>query len=85
MEAALYYIESMRTFAGLALLDDAIPDATTILKFRRRLERAELTSKVLNTINDFLEARGGTMLDATIIHAALSTKILDKARDPDLH
>ena len=33
-EEALYDIESMRRFAQLELLDDAIPDETTILKFR---------------------------------------------------
>jgi IS5 family transposase len=34
MEEALYEIESMRRFAGLELADDALPDETTILKFR---------------------------------------------------
>jgi hypothetical protein len=34
---ALYDIESMRRFAGFALGDDAIPDETTILNFRRLL------------------------------------------------
>ena len=34
MEDALYEIESIRRFVGLELGDDAIPDETTILKFR---------------------------------------------------
>jgi IS5 family transposase len=90
LEDALYEIESMRRFAGLDLADDALPDETTILKFRRLLERHELTAKLMNTINDVLEERGlllkgGTMVDATIIHAAPSTKNKAKARDPEMH
>ena len=38
MEDALYEVESMRRFAGLDLTDDAMPDETTILKFRHLLE-----------------------------------------------
>lgn len=90
LEDALYEIESMRRFAGLELADDALPDETTLLNFRRLLERHELTAKLMNTINDVLEARGlllkgGTMVDATIIHAAPSTKNKAKARDPEMH
>jgi transposase, IS5 family len=90
MEDALYEIESMRRFAGLELIEDAIPDETTILKFRRLLERHKLTEQMLAAINDVLESRGallkgGTMVDATIIHASPSTKNRDKQRDPDMH
>ncbi|WP_228719894.1 IS5 family transposase [Methylococcus geothermalis] len=90
LEDALYEIESMRRFAGLELADDALPDETTILNFRRLLERHELTAKLMNAINDVLEARGlllkgGTMVDATIIHAAPSTKNKAKTRDPEMH
>ncbi|UZR29806.1 IS5 family transposase [Methylococcus mesophilus] len=90
LEDALYEIESMRRFAGLELADDALPDETTILNFRRLLERHELTAKLMNTIADVLEARGlllkgSTMVDATIIHAAPSTKNKAKARDPEMH
>ena len=74
MEDALYEIESMRRFAGLDLTDDAMPDETTILKFRHLLEKHALTGQMMNIINDTLEQRGqllkgGTMVDATIIHA----------------
>lgn len=34
MQDALYEAESMRRFAGLGLSDHAMPDETTILKFR---------------------------------------------------
>jgi IS5 family transposase len=89
MEDALYEIESMRRFAGLELLDTVIPDETTILNFRHLLEQHQLTARLMDTINNVLEQRGallkgGTMVDATIIHAAPSTKNLKKARDPEM-
>jgi transposase, IS5 family len=90
VEDALYEIESMRRFAGLELSEDALPDETTILKFRHLLEEHKLTARMMNVINETLEARGlllkgGTMVDATIIHAAPSTKNEDKRRDPEMH
>ena len=90
MEDALYEIESMPRFARLELADDALPDETTILKFRHLLERHGLTAQMMNVINDMLEEqglllKGGTMVDATIIHAAPSTKNRAKQRDPEMH
>lgn len=90
MEDALYEIESMRRFAGLELIDDPIPDETTILKFRHLLERHELTAKTMNVITDLLEGRGllvqgGTMVDATILHASPSTRNKENRRDPEMH
>ncbi|MFM2006952.1 MAG: hypothetical protein RLZZ09_2607 [Pseudomonadota bacterium] len=90
LEATLYEIESLRRFARLDLADDTLPDETTILNFRHLLERHELTAKLMNTINDVLDGqglllKGGTMVDATIIHAPPSTKNLDKARDSEMH
>ena len=46
MEDALYEVESMRRFAGLDLTNDAMPDETTILKFRHLLEKHALTSQI---------------------------------------
>lgn len=90
MEDALYEIESMRRFAGLELANDAMPDETALLKFRHLLEKHGLSAQMMNIINDALEARGlllkgGTMVDATIIHAPPSTKNLDNRRDPEMH
>lgn len=90
MEDALYEIESMRRFAGLELIDDALPDETTILKFRRLLERFGLTAQMMNLIHDVLAERGamlkgGSMVDATIIHAPASTKNKARRRDPQMH
>lgn len=90
MEDALYEIESMRRFAGLELNEDAIPDETTILKFRRFLEQHKLAQSMFDTVNALLGEkqlllRQGTIVDATIIHAPSSTKNQDKARDSEMH
>ncbi len=90
MEDTLYEIESMRRFAGLELVEDALPDETTILNFRRLLETHQLTAKMMNVISDVLTdkgllLKGGTMVDATIIHAPPSTKNKSRARDPEMH
>ena len=90
MEDALYEIESIRRFAGLDLMNDATLDETTILKFRHVLEKHRLTGQMVNIVNDTLEQRGlllkgGTMVDATIIHAPPSAKSRDNYRDPEMH
>jgi IS5 family transposase len=89
-EEALYDIESMRRFAQLELVVDALPDETTILNFRRMVEKHQLSEVLFNDINAYLVERGiavsqGSMVDATIISASGSTKNKDKARDPDMH
>lgn len=88
MEDALYEVESMRRFAGLSL--DRLPDETTILNFRRLLERHGLGKKLFNEINGHLGELGlvlkeGTIVDATIIAAPSSTKNASEARDPEMH
>lgn len=90
MEDALLEIESMRRFAHIELIEDALPDETTILNFRHLLERHGLTQQMLQLINELLHAhgcllKGGTMVDATIIHASPSTKNRDRQRDPEMH
>ena len=57
-EEALYDIQSMRTFAGLELGRDAIPDETTILNFRHLLERHDLTKAIFAAVAEPLERRG---------------------------
>ncbi len=88
-EETLYDIESMRRFAGLELGEDPIPDETTILNFRHLLEDHNLTSKIFEDVKAYLEEKGlllsgGSIVDATIIHAPSSTKNKDKKRDPEM-
>ena len=88
MEESLYETTILRQFAGLSL--ERIPDETTILNFRRLLEKHELASAILAVINGYLGDRGlslrqGTIVDATLINAPSSTKNKDKKRDPEMH
>lgn len=88
MEEALYETTILRQFAGLKL--ERIPDETTILNFRRLLEKHELAAGILAVINGYLGDRGlslrqGTIVDATLINAPSSTKNKDGKRDPEMH
>lgn len=90
VEDALYDSQSMREFVGIDLARESVPDATTLLKFRRLLEEHQLTAALFEGINAHLAERGlllkeGTMVDATIIAAPPSTKNKDHARDPEMH
>jgi IS5 family transposase len=90
MEDALYDSESMRRFAGIELLEEAIPDETTILRFRHLLEKHCLTQAIFSQIRTLLEQKrlllkSGTIVDATIIEAPPSTKNSEGARDPEMH
>jgi IS5 family transposase len=46
MEDSLYDSESMRRFAGIELAEDAVPDESTILRFRRLLEQHRLSERI---------------------------------------
>ena len=88
-EDSLYDSESMRRFAGIELAEDAVPDETTILRFRHLLERHQLTERIFAEIRSLLEEKrlllkSGTIVDATIIEAPPSTKNEQKARDPQM-
>ena len=89
-EDALYDSITMRRFAGVTTDADVIPDETSILNFRRLLERHQLTEQLFSEINAHLAERGfvvgkGTIVDATIINAPSSTKNAEKKRDPEMH
>lgn len=90
LEDALYDSQALRDFAGVDLGVEGVPDATTLLKFRRLLERHDLTRRVLDEVNALLEEkklllREGTIMDATIIAAPSSTKNQRRERDPAMH
>jgi len=88
-EDAIYDSESMRRFTRVELGDDKIPDESTILRFRHRLEEHGLTEAIFEEVNDLLAEhrltlRAGTIVDATIIAAPSSTKNATKSRDPEM-
>ena len=89
-EDALLDSPALRRFVGIDLGRERVPDATTLLKFRRLLEQHDLTVAILAEVNTHLTERGllmrqGTVVDATIIAAPSSTKNQDGKRDPEMH
>jgi IS5 family transposase len=90
VEEVLYDSLVMRQFVGIDLGREAVPDETTVCKFRHLLEEHNLGGEMLETVNLHLQAKGvrirtGTIVDATIIHAPSSTKNRDQQRDPEMH
>ena len=89
MEDMLYEVDSVRRFTGLTITG-AIPDESTILKFRHLLEKHDLGAAMFNEINKHLADQGlalkqGTIVDASIISAPSSTKNKTRERDPEMH
>ena len=79
----------MRRVVGLDRGHERVPDETTILNFRRLLERHDLTQGLFDQMNAYLasrglQVRGGTIVDATLIAAPSSTKNQAAARDPEM-
>jgi IS5 family transposase len=90
IEDAIYDSQSIRAFVGVDLTHESAPDATTLLKFRRLLEKHQLTRRIFDEINGHLASKGllmreGTIVDATLIAAPPSTKNRDEKRDPEMH
>src|SRR3989338_4615380 len=67
-EDSLYDIESMRRFAGIELGDNAVPDETTILNFRRLLERHRLTEAIFESVNTLLSKKGNQWYFGMKVH-----------------
>jgi transposase, IS5 family len=88
MEEALGDRLSFRRFAGLALTD-AVPDHSTICRFRNLLVENGLLEKLFAELDRQLEKAGvilkrGTMLDATVIEASAARPPMGgTSSDPD--
>lgn len=90
IEDAIYDSYAMRSFLGINFMNEQVPDATTLLKFRHLLEENKIGEAIFNDIKDRLEKaglimHGGTIVDATIISAPSSTKNRTGERDPEMH
>jgi transposase, IS5 family len=90
LEDALYDSQALQGFARIDLSAEGVPDATTLLNFRRLLETHDLCQGLFAAINADLTARGlllreGTLVDATLIAAPSSTKNQARRRDPEMH
>jgi IS5 family transposase len=89
-EDALLDSTALRRFVGIDLGRERVPDATTLLKFRRLLEKHKLGEALFAKVGEVLQANGlkvgtGTTVDATNIGAPSSTKNAEKMRDPEMH
>jgi IS5 family transposase len=89
-EDALLDSTALRSFVGIDLGRERVPDATTLLKFRRLLEKHKLGEAMFAKVGQVLQEQGlrvgsGTIVDATIIAAPSSTKNVSGERDPEMH
>lgn len=89
MEEAIYDRRSFQKFLSIDLMNNVIPDETTILNFRHLLEENRLAEKIFQLLNKHLESKGlimrqGTIVDATIINSPSSTKNKEGKRDPEM-
>jgi IS5 family transposase len=80
----------MRTFVGIDLGREPVPDESTILNYHHLMERHNLGNELFRLVTVYLEENGmkvarGTIVDASIINAPSSTKNKDKKRDPEMH
>jgi IS5 family transposase len=76
-EEALYDCASLRRFAGIDLGCEAVPDAATLLKFRRLVETHKLGQQLFSEVGRVLQASGmklksGTFKNANRALAALA-------------
>ena len=90
MEEELYDVPLYCQFAGLDVGMDALPDESTLLRFRHLLERHGLATRMFETVRSILLEHGlmlkaGTAVDATIIAAPSSAKNSTGTRDPEMH
>lgn len=89
VEDSIYDSYAFREFMKINFLDEQVPDATTLLRFRHLLEEHEMGKQIFSAIKRVLEEtgcimRGGSIVDATIIQAPASTKNATKSRDPEM-
>jgi IS5 family transposase len=75
LEAAVDDRLSFRRFAGIPLAE-SVPDHSSVWRFREELARRGLAARLLAEVNRQLDARGlilrrGTLIDATILEAAV--------------
>lgn len=75
LEAAVDDRLSFRRFAGIPL-SESVPDHSSIWRFREQLAKRGLAARLLAEVNRQLDAKGlivrrGTLIDATILEAAV--------------
>jgi IS5 family transposase len=90
-EDAIYDSYAIRSFVGVNFNDPSrqAPDETCLCKFRHMIEENKVGEKIETLIKEKLDIsglimHGGTILDATILSAAKSTKNEKQERDPEM-
>jgi IS5 family transposase len=84
LEDALYDSQALRDFVGIDLSRESVPDATTLLKFRRLLQDNDLTRALFDEINAHLTKKGnqwffgmkahiGLDAESGIVHSVVAT------------
>ena len=86
-EDALLDSTALRRFVGINLRREPVPDATTLLKFRRLLEKHGLGAALFAKVGEVLQANGlkvgtDTIVDATTVGSPNSTKSAQGELDP---
>ena len=75
IEDAIYDSYAMRNFLGLNFIDDQVPDAATLLKFRHLLEENHIGRKIFEDVKERLDKAG------LMMHGG--TKNKERKRDPE--
>lgn len=87
VEDTIYDSYAMRKFMGIDFLEDSVPDATTLLKFRHLLEKNGLNGQFAVELRRRLAEHGqilkpGTLTDAALVRVVPSTgKKTQKSQD----
>lgn len=89
MEEAIYNSQAICGVVDIDLKHEPALDPTTLLKFRRLLEKHNLTQTIFDEINWHLASTGlmmreGTIIDATLIAALPSVKNQDEKRNQEI-
>lgn len=89
VEDMIYDSLAMKDFMKISASDYKVPDETVLLNFRHLLEKHELGKEIERLVLHLLELNGlimhgGTIVDATIISSAKSTRNKKEERDPEM-
>ena len=81
VEEAIYDSRAFSQFMGVSFgLGDQVPDATTLLKFRRIIESHGLAKEMFECVSALMERNGVTMRGGSIVDAThhRGTKLHEK-------
>lgn len=90
VEEAICDSYAMKSIIRPDFYNEQVPDSTTLLKFRHLLEQHQIGEKIFSDLKERLDKagllmHGGSIVDATIIHAPSSTKNAKGERDAEMH